>query len=783
MKNKLWAAAVVLLIMALAVLLAARRDLDEPHWRLFDEMVSSPAPRTYDPSTLFADGRSHRTAPRGTVSRAGAAELFGPGAAERARAAKELKNPVPASFEALARGRKVYESNCRHCHGPKGRGDGPVAKAVPAFAFPLATKSALELPEGELFHIISYGRNNMPAHARRLSAADRWSVIYAIRDLQRAEVARLGPSFEIPEDPRRLSLVSPDYGREVFSENCASCHGLDGHGQKAGVPTLNSPAALAVADDAYYSDIIMHGRKGTQMPAWSNSITPTQLKSIIAYMRTWQRGVDRALVLAASGEARRGAALFNGHCAGCHGGRGEGGIGVSLNRPSFLSIASDQYLRDTILTGRKHTAMPAAYDFSAGDVSDLIAFLRAQNPLKSSFAQVKELLPSASKATGAKLYSARCAGCHGKEGAGGIGSVLASDSFLALADDRFLYRAVTEGRPGTGMPAWRQLSSADVADLIAHLRGWQKSPAVPDSGARRRGNPEFGKLIYEKGCVSCHGSEGQGGVGGQLANAVFQDSVSDEFLWRTIAHGKQDSAMRGFLKGLPSESLMPMEATDIEHVVAYLRTLGERPRVEPLKRVFAGASAAVGKLVFEGKGACSKCHGMEGEGANGPSLSNPAFLRAASDGFIAGSIVLGRDGTEMRSFYKGGNVDLTAQDVKDVVVYLRMFESEPTTRHRRVERNPAAAAEGRTLYAQNCAACHGLNGKGVRDARGGYAPSLNNPEFLAAADDGFLLATIAIGRPNTQMRPFSKAAGGVADLSAAEIRRIVAYIRSWEAAP
>ncbi|MBI4060313.1 MAG: hypothetical protein HY403_02665 [Elusimicrobia bacterium] len=42
------------------------------------------------------------------------------------------------------------------------------------------------------------------------------------------------------------------------------------------------------------------------------------------------------------------------------------------------------------------------------------------------------------------------------------------------------------------------------------------------------------------------------------------------------------------------------------------------------------------------------------------------------------------------------------------------------------------------------------------------------------------MATIAIGRPNTGMRPFGAGAGGVADLSAADIRKIVAYMRSWE---
>ncbi|MBI5594620.1 MAG: c-type cytochrome [Elusimicrobia bacterium] len=783
MKARLWTAAVLAAAGALALLVATRQDPGNPHLRLFSDMVRPPSLRTYSESALSPDGRSWRAPVPGTVRRGGEAPRFAAGAAERARAARTLKNPVPASYEALGRGRKVYASYCRHCHGPRGRGDGPVAKAVTAFSFPLATKSALDLSDGEVYHIVSYGRNNMPAHASQIPEADRWALVHFLRDLQRTEVARQGTFADIPEDPRRHSLVTAAYGQELYTENCASCHGPDGSGQKAGVPTLHSPAVLAVADDAYYWDIIMQGRKGTQMPGWSSTLTKTQVQSLIAFLRSWQTAsVDRALVSAERGDPRRGRSLFRGHCAGCHGIDGEGGIGNSLRSPSFLSIASDQFLRDTVLFGRKHTAMPASYDFSTGDLSDIVAFIRSWHPARHDFARVKALLPAASAATGKKVYDSRCSGCHGDNGEGGLGSVLNSDSFLSLASDDFLYTAIAKGRPGTGMPAWRHLSAEDAADLLALLRSWQKTPA-PAAAPRPKGKAEYGKLLYERGCVSCHGAEGQGGVGGQLANPVFQASASDEFLWRTIAYGKQGSAMRGFLKGLASESLMPLDEADVGHLVAYVRSLGERPRVEPLKRAFAGASAAVGKTVFEGKGSCTKCHGQEGEGSSGPSLTNEAFLRVASDGFLAGTVLLGRDGTEMRSYHRGGNVSLTQQDVKDLIVYLRGFEANPTARRRRVERTASSVGEGKVLYGRFCSACHGLDGNGLRDVKGGYAPSLSSKEFLSAADDGLLLATIALGRPNTAMRPFARAAGGVADLSASDIRKIVAFIRSWEGRP
>lgn len=60
-----------------------------------------------------------------------------------------------------------------------------------------------------------------------------------------------------------------------------------------------------------------------------------------------------------------------------------------------------------------------------------------------------------------------------------------------------------------------------------------------------------------------------------------------------------------------------------------------------------------------------------------------------------------------------------------------------------------------TLYRQNCAACHGVNGKD------GAALPLANPVYLAIAGDDRLREIIANGVPNTLMPPFAKSAGGM----------------------
>jgi mono/diheme cytochrome c family protein len=60
-----------------------------------------------------------------------------------------------------------------------------------------------------------------------------------------------------------------------------------------------------------------------------------------------------------------------------------------------------------------------------------------------------------------------------------------------------------------------------------------------------------------------------------------------------------------------------------------------------------------------------------------------------------------------------------------------------------------------TLYKQNCAACHGADGKN------GAAISLANPVYLAVAGEETLQQAIATGVAGKLMPPFSKSAGGM----------------------
>jgi cytochrome c oxidase cbb3-type subunit 3 len=84
---------------------------------------------------------------------------------------------------------------------------------------------------------------------------------------------------------------------------------------------------------------------------------------------------------------------------------------------------------------------------------------------------------------------------------------------------------------------------------------------------------------------------------------------------------------------------------------------------------------------------------------------------------------------------------------------------------------PSDVIDFNALYAQNCAGCHGVSGKG------GAAIALANPVFLAIADDAVIRRIASNGVPGTPMAAFAQSAGGM--LTQKQIDALVAGIRSW----
>ena len=83
---------------------------------------------------------------------------------------------------------------------------------------------------------------------------------------------------------------------------------------------------------------------------------------------------------------------------------------------------------------------------------------------------------------------------------------------------------------------------------------------------------------------------------------------------------------------------------------------------------------------------------------------------------------------------------------------------------------PNEVLEFGTLYAENCAGCHGAEG------RGGAAIALANPVYLAIADDAAIRKAVANGVRGTAMPAFAESAGGM--LNDKQIDVITSEIRS-----
>jgi mono/diheme cytochrome c family protein len=555
------------------------------------------------------------------------------------------------------------------------------------------------------------------------------------------------------------------------------------------VPSLHHADTLATASDDYLRRIISHGRPGTKMPAWAQEggLTDDEIDLLVRFIRGWdQPAPDLAAVSADQGDSRVGSALFRANCASCHGISGEGAIGNSLNSPEFLAVASDAFLRDTIVHGRPNTAMPAWREFTTQELCDLLAHLRSWRPLRAESADALAMIqrPDArgvSAIIGRTLFTANCVMCHGDNGGGDLGPSLNTQSFLAVASDSYLVETLVQGRPQTGMPSWLHMSNEDVASLVRFMRTWQTAPAKSEEWHQQvvvLGDWDAGRSLFAGFCASCHGRDGEGATGPQLNNPGFLELASDVMLREWISNGKDGTEMRAFRKG--GQGVAELSERQVEDNIAYLRLVqrmgeGELLRVakSPHGRPERGAT-----IYAEN---CVGCHGASGEGASGPALANPAFLRHASDGFLLATMALGRTGTEMRPVKRTPQsiLNLSSDEVNDLVAYLRTWEHAPPAAiagtqgipHRFVI--PWDLARGSELFATNCAGCHGVEGKGA------WAPELNNEGFLAAASDGFLQATIIRGRAGTAMRAFGQGANGLVDLAPGDVDDIVAYIRSW----
>ena len=91
-------------------------------------------------------------------------------------------NPVAATADSIAQGKRIFASNCVTCHGVNGEGDGPLAKGLDPKPANLAAM-ATQHPDGDFAWKVAHGRGAMPAWKDILSERDIWHTVNYIKAL------------------------------------------------------------------------------------------------------------------------------------------------------------------------------------------------------------------------------------------------------------------------------------------------------------------------------------------------------------------------------------------------------------------------------------------------------------------------------------------------------------------------------------------------------------------------------------------------------------------------
>lgn len=345
-------------------------------------------------------------------------------------------------------------------------------------------------------------------------------------------------------EPQRLARAQEsitqeriERGREVYQEQCASCHGIQGEGGVG--PALNNRVLLKNTFDNAFFSVIRSGVPNTQMPAWGiefgGPLTDEDIRDLVAFIRDYEDTAPEILPETFTPDPARGALLFVSTCAICH---GENGLGSEnaprLNDISRLNKFPDEWYRDVIRNGRPAKGMPTwGTVLSPNQVADLVSLISAWREGRTVRAEF-----SLDQTLDLAVFSLR------------------NDDTASAALHLQHALEAAEG-----------INKEQLRTIIAKLVAEDLSGALDDLEKLRAGSekadPAAGAALYNVQCAACHGVQGEGGIGKSLqANAFILEQPDDNIL-DLILHGRAETAMTGFQGRLTER--------EIRDIIALLR--------------------------------------------------------------------------------------------------------------------------------------------------------------------------------------------------------------------
>ena len=117
---------------------------------------------------------------------AGTQAVHPPDLLPAAAQAAQLKNPLPANVENLARARVYYSYYCVFCHGDNGAGDGPVGQSYIPRPADLRAGKLAAYRDGDLLRSMLTGTGHAPVLERVVAPEHRWYLVLFVRSLRGA---------------------------------------------------------------------------------------------------------------------------------------------------------------------------------------------------------------------------------------------------------------------------------------------------------------------------------------------------------------------------------------------------------------------------------------------------------------------------------------------------------------------------------------------------------------------------------------------------------------------
>ena len=286
-----------------------------------------------DVNNFFPDHRAMRMPVKGTVARS---ELrlntrYYEGKDKNGNLVKHI--PIPVTMKLIKRGQNRFDVFCTPCHGRLGNGQGIVPSLNVGLIHPPNYHQArlLNAPDGHFFDVMTNGIRTMMPYKYQIPVHDRWAIVAYIRALQLSEhatkadlegytfsdsaIAGYKEQQKAAAEAQKQQQQAMNKAMQSKSENpqqliaqgkklyhsmtCATCHSVDG--SKGVGPTWKglygskvqlSDGSTVTADANYITESIMHPEKqvvkgfNPVMPNLSSQLSPQDIKSIIAYIKS-----------------------------------------------------------------------------------------------------------------------------------------------------------------------------------------------------------------------------------------------------------------------------------------------------------------------------------------------------------------------------------------------------------------------------------------------------------------------------------------------------------------